>query len=108
MGSDGGGREGDLGVAAGDMGTLSVSGAGMLQVGGLMNVGENGTGTLSITQGGQASSTNGFIGDGSDSNGTVSVAGANSTWSNSGNVYVGGNASGAVGSGQLQIVKDGT
>src|SRR5881394_2398842 len=39
MASDAAASEVDLGVAAGDMGTLSVSGAGMLQVGGLMYVG---------------------------------------------------------------------
>src|SRR6266481_639720 len=36
----------ELGVAAGDVGTLSVSGAGTLQDGGALNVGEGGTGTL--------------------------------------------------------------
>jgi T5SS/PEP-CTERM-associated repeat protein len=79
-------------------------------ISGDLSVGDvfGGNAAVTITQGGQVSSTSGFIGGGSDSNGTVSVAGANSTWSNSGNVYVGGNASGAVGSGQLQIVNDGT
>ena len=67
-----------------------------------------GVGTVSISQGGQVTNTNGFIADGSSSTGHVDVAGANSSWINSGNVFVGGNASGAVGTGDLHLVNNAT
>jgi T5SS/PEP-CTERM-associated repeat protein len=156
MATDAAASEVDLGVAAGDVGTLSVSGGGTL---GPMNIGESGTGTLNITgggvlssgdsvlgtfsgsgtvtvngrgstwtisgdlsvgsgsggigmvtinEGGQVTSDNGFIGNGSASNGTVTVAGGNAAWNNSGNVYVGGDASGAVGTGELHLLNAAT
>ena len=47
----------ELGIAAGDAGTLSTSGSGSLQDEGAMYVGEQGTGTLSITAGASISSS---------------------------------------------------
>jgi T5SS/PEP-CTERM-associated repeat protein len=67
-----------------------------------------GVGTVSISQGGEVTSVNGFIADGSGSSGHVDLAGANSTWSNSGNVFVGGNASGAVGTADLHLLNNAT
>jgi len=81
----------ELGVAAGDVGTLSISGTGTLQDGGALNVGEGGTGTLNITKGGTAS----------DSDATVAPAPARpartrrwtgSTWSHDGAITIGENA----------------
>ena len=63
---------------------------------------------MTISQGGQVTSANGFIADGSSSTGSVQVDGAGSTWTNSGNVYVGGDASGAVGIGELHLTNGGT
>jgi T5SS/PEP-CTERM-associated repeat protein len=122
--SDAGG-DGTLNITAGGvvsngdsvLGTFSghvfvtVEGVGSTwTISGDLSVGDvfGGVGTVSISQRGQVTSNNGFIGDGASSNGNVSVAGANSAWSNSGNVYVGGNASGAVGTGELHVLNDAT
>jgi T5SS/PEP-CTERM-associated repeat protein len=91
-------------------GTVTLNGTGSTwTITGDLSVGDvfGGHGTVSISQGSQISSTNGFIGDGSGSNGTVEVAGANATWNNSGNVYVGGNSTGAVGTGDLHLFNNG-
>src|SRR5436305_2172341 len=82
----------DLGVLTGDVGTLSVSGAGNLQDAGAMNVGQGGSGTLNITEGGIVSDLAATIGAGSGSTGVALVDGAGSTWSNDGGITVGGNA----------------
>ena len=91
-------------------GTVTLNGTGSTwTISGDLSVGDvfGGHGTVSISQGSQISSTNGFIGNGSSSNGTVEIAGANATWTNSGNVYVGGDASGAVGTGDLHLFNNG-
>src|SRR5436309_2493114 len=79
----------DLGVLTGDVGTLSVSGAGNLQDAGAMNVGQGGSGTLNITEGGIVSDLAATIGAGSGSTGVALVDGAGSTWSNDGGITVG-------------------
>jgi T5SS/PEP-CTERM-associated repeat protein len=92
-------------------GNVVVDGVGSTwTISGDLSVGDvsGGNGEMTITQGGQVTCANGFIGDGSGSTGTVEVAGANATWGNSGNLYVGGDASGAVGSGELHLVNNGT
>lgn len=92
-------------------GTVTLDGTGSTwTISGDLSVGDafGGNGTVTISQGGQVTSNNGFIADDASSNGTVEVAGANATWSNTGNVYVGGNASGAAGSGQLHLINNAT
>ena len=95
----------DLGVAAGDVGTLSISGTGNLQDGGTMNVGEAGTGTLNITTGGTVSTggTGSVIGHDPASSGTVTVSGAGSTWTNTASLSI----SDAGGNGILSITGGG-
>jgi T5SS/PEP-CTERM-associated repeat protein len=92
MSSGAAASEVDLGILTGDVGTLSVSGAGNLQDAGAMNVGEGGTGTLNVTEGGIVSDSNAVVGSGSGSTGVALVDGAGSTWSNDGGITVGGNA----------------
>jgi len=91
-------------------GTVTVDGIGSTwTINGDLSVGDvsGGVGTLTVNQGGQVTSTNGFIGDGLGSSGTVEVAGGNATWNNSGNVYVGGNSTGAVSAGDLHLFNNG-
>jgi len=91
-------------------GTVTVDGVGSAwTISGDLSVGDAsaGIGSVSISQGSQVSSTNGFIGAGSGSNGTVGIAGGNAAWQNSGNVYVGGDASGSVGTGDLHLFNNG-
>jgi T5SS/PEP-CTERM-associated repeat protein len=94
MSSGAAASEVDLGVAAGDVGTLSVFGTGNLQDGGAMNVGEAGTGTVTITDGRTVSDSDATVGSGSGSTGFVLVDGAGSTWSHDGGITVGGDAKG--------------
>jgi T5SS/PEP-CTERM-associated repeat protein len=79
----------DLGVAAGDVGTLSISGGGTL---GPMNVGESGTGTLNITAGGIVQDSEATVGADSGSTGTVLVDGVGTTWTLDGTITIGENA----------------
>src|SRR5437773_2949033 len=62
MSSGAAASEVDLGVLVGDAGTLSISGAGSLQGGGAMNMGEAGTGTLNIVEGGTVSDSSAVVG----------------------------------------------
>jgi T5SS/PEP-CTERM-associated repeat protein len=61
-----------------------------------LTVGNNGTGTLTISGGASVSNNNGWVGNGSTGNGTVNVEGTGSTWSNSGTVYVGEGGTGSL------------
>ena len=81
----------ELGVAAGDVGTLSISGGGTL---GSMNIGESGTGTLNITAGGIVQDSEATVGSGSGSTGLVVVDGAGTTWTLDGAITVGGDTTG--------------
>ena len=62
----------------------------------LLSVGTNGTGTLTIANGGVVSNTNGFVGFDTGSQGAVTVTGAGSTWTNSGDLFVGRFGAGAL------------
>jgi T5SS/PEP-CTERM-associated repeat protein len=70
---------------------------------GLLSVGTNGAGTLTITNGGVVSDTDGFIGFAPGSQGAVTVAGAGSTWTNSGALFLG-----RFGAGALTVANGGT
>ena len=82
-----------VGGVAGAIGVVTVSGAGTVWTnGGDLSVGEASSfNRLTITNGAQVMSVNGFIGDavGANSN-VVVVAGTNSLWLTSGNLVVGG------------------
>jgi T5SS/PEP-CTERM-associated repeat protein len=95
----------ELGVAAGDVGTLSISGGGTLLDGGALNIGENGTGTLNITKGGTVSDSDATVGSGSGSTGMVLVDGPGSTWSHDGAIIIGDKANAT---GTLTISNGGT
>ena len=59
-------------------------------------VGNSGSGSLAITDGGAVSNNTAYIGFASSSSGTVTVDGLGSTWTNTGNLYVGYNGSGSL------------
>ena len=76
---------------------------------GFLAVGDEGTGTLAVTNGGTVSNTgNGYIGLFADSSGTANVNGTGSTWTNTGGLFVGGDDMAAAGTGLLQISNGGT
>ena len=69
---------------------------------GLMGAGYSGVGSMTISQGSNVSSTDGYIGYKSGSTGVITVDGDNSTWTNSGNLYVA-----SYGDGTLNITNGG-
>lgn len=73
-------------------------------------VGEAGTGTLTISNGGKVTDVNAAIGQTLDGIGTVTVTGAGSTWANTGTLYVGYDATGAGNAegGTLKVLNGGT
>jgi T5SS/PEP-CTERM-associated repeat protein len=93
----------ELGIAVGDVGTLSTSGSGSLQDEGTVYVGEQGTGALSITAGTSVSSFTFVLGQTPGSNGTATVSGPGSTWTNLNFCFVGSD-----GTGTLNITNGGT
>ena len=83
--------DGYLGYESGSRGTATVDGTGSKWTNySFLYVGNSGTGTLNIQNGGQVSNTTGYLGYNSGSSGTVTVDGTNSKWTNSANLYVGG------------------
>jgi outer membrane autotransporter protein len=71
----------ELGSAAGDSGTVSVSGVGTLNVPNLFDIGFSGTGTLNITTGGKVTARTTRIGSDVGAIGLLSVDGAGSSYS---------------------------
>ena len=77
------------GTAGSDIGMVTVTGAGSTWTeGGDLFVGDSGTGTLLITNGGAVSSGYSEIGNVSGGYGTVTVTGSGSTWTDSSEIYV--------------------
>lgn len=81
---------GNIGTAPGTSGTAEVTGVGSeWTIGASLNVGDLGTGELTISNGGSVSSATGYIGSSYDAIGLASVTGAGSEWVNSGYLAVG-------------------
>ena len=80
-------------------------------VGGNLYVGKTGPGTLDVADGGEVSSSFGFIGSLSGSTGVATIAGSGSQWNNNvhshSGLYIGGTPSGAGGSGTLNLYDSG-
>jgi T5SS/PEP-CTERM-associated repeat protein len=75
--------------------TAMVTGAGSTwTIGGDLNVGVSGTGTLTIEDGGFVSNATGWIGRNATATGTVVVTGAGSNWIQTGDLFVGNDGSG--------------
>ncbi len=98
------GNRGYIGHNAGSSGTATVDGAdSRWDIDGYFYVGNNGAGTLDITNGGSVSTSNTtYIAFGTDATGTVNVNGNDSTW-DSYSLFVGRS-----GAGQLNITNGGT
>ena len=103
-----------LGVNTADAdGTLTIDGAGsqvtttVTSVVGTI-VGNNGTGTLNITNGGSLTNVEGRIGNQPGAVGIALVDGAGSIWTNTGPLRIGGDNSGDGGTGTLTIRNSGT
>ncbi|MEX0613722.1 MAG: hypothetical protein WD229_16505, partial [Pirellulales bacterium] len=97
--------DGVLADAADATASATITGAGStwtMEVGDLY-VGEDGTGTFNILDGGAASNINGHIALDPGSIGTALVSGAGSTWTNSGDLAVGDE-----GQGELTIASGGS
>jgi len=93
-----------LGDSSDFTGTVTVTGSGSTWANsGTLSVGNYGTGTLTIENGGSVSNAAAAVGDKFGSTGTVTVTGAGSTWTSSGTLYVGNS-----GTGTLTIANGGT
>ncbi len=82
---------GYLGLSAGSAGTATVTGAGSTwRIASNLDVGYEGTGKLTIEDGGQVTAKiSSYLGLYASSTGTATVTGAGSTWSIANNLYVG-------------------
>jgi len=100
-----------LGLANGSSGTALVTDAGSKwSLAGALVVGYNGTGNLTITNGGKVTDTDGYVGTTSTTSpvrSSVVVTGTNSTWMNSGTLAVGVGIGYPYGNGTLTISNGG-
>ncbi|ABS65205.1 outer membrane autotransporter barrel domain [Parvibaculum lavamentivorans DS-1] len=88
---------GSAGETAGNSGTVEVDGAGSTwAIGNTLYIGNSGTGTLNVTNGGAVSNNNAAIGTTATGSGTATIDGAGSTWTNSGQLTIGGAGEGAL------------
>jgi len=80
-----------IGGNAGSTGVVNVSGVGSTwNQGGLTYVGLAGSGTLAISNGGSATTSDVYLTAGSNSTGMIVVSGAGSVWNNTGSLYISG------------------
>lgn len=89
-------------TTAGDVNPLPATSP-VWNVGGVLNIGDSGAGTLSVEGGGFVTSTYGQIGVQAGGEGTVTVAGSGSGWLSNSSIYIG-----MFGTGTLDIVDGGT
>ena len=97
-----------IGSDAGSTGEVTVDGnTSAWGVGGALIVAHSGTGTMSVTGGGQISSGYGYVGWAAGSTGDVTVDGNGSLWTTTESLYVGGSDSAAGGTGAVTVSSDG-
>jgi T5SS/PEP-CTERM-associated repeat protein len=82
--------------------SLSVAAAKIFQISQDLTVGGTTGGTLTISNGGQVSNSNAYVGRNSGSTGTVTVDGSGSTWTSSA-LYLAGSDTAAGGTGVLNV-----
>lgn len=91
------GADGYIGANSSSTGTVTVTGTGSSWThAGTVAVGESGTGTLTVANGGTVSNTSAVIGTNAGATGTVAVTGAGSSWTNAGNLTVGQDGTGTL------------
>jgi outer membrane autotransporter protein len=98
----------NIGSSAGSQGTVTVTGTDSTWTNNVgLNIGNSGTGTLTIDNGGAVSNTSANIANNTGSHGAVTVTGAGSTWTSNGKLFIGGNSNGPGGTGLLEIINGG-
>lgn len=85
-----------LGSESGSKGTVIVTGTGSQWDASTLIVGNSGTGTFNLEDGGTVTSRTSALGNRSGSNGTVTVTGAGSQWNNSFSLIVGSDGTGTL------------
>ncbi len=86
-----------IGYKAGASGAVAVDGEGSSWTNtGNLYVGDEGTGSLTISNGGSVTSSSAFIGKDTGGIGTVNVDGKDATWTNSSFLYVGDEGTGSL------------
>jgi T5SS/PEP-CTERM-associated repeat protein len=86
-----------IGYYKGSAGTVTVAGIGSTFVNGAnLSVGNSGSGTLLVANGGSVSNWGGGIGQNTNSFGVATVIGPASTWANTAYLYVGNSGSGTL------------
>ncbi len=98
------GMQGTLGDLAGSSGTMTISGSGSkwsafvnsVTYSGYMNVGRLGSGTLTVTDGGNVTGYRLYIGNEVGSTGTVTLSGSGSQIQMTSNLYVGSEGTGTL------------
>ncbi|WP_158667631.1 autotransporter outer membrane beta-barrel domain-containing protein [Bradyrhizobium guangdongense] len=91
------GVDGYIGASSGATGTVTVTGTGSSWThAGAVAVGESGTGTLMVANGGAVSNASAVIGTNAGATGTVTVTGTGSSWTNAGNLTVGQDGTGTL------------
>ncbi|WP_258584586.1 autotransporter outer membrane beta-barrel domain-containing protein [Mesorhizobium sp. AR02] len=102
-------QTGYVGIAAGSTGTALVTGAGstwnsvVLFVGGYNDIGDSGSGTLTVSNGGSITTSYGEVGAAAGSTGDVTVDGTSSIWNDAKDLIIGYS-----GNGSLTIQNGGT
>ena len=104
------GYRGFLGANAGSFGSALVTDTGSKwDATGSIWVGNSGSGTLEVLNGGSVTSSgNGYLAFSNNTTGSATISGAGSSWSMSDHLYIGGNGVGPGGSGQLVLQNGGT
>ena len=82
--------------SSGGSSVLALDNGASGSISGDLIVGDDGSGTLSIQNGGMVTNTNGFVGNDPNSIGIVTVNGASSQWDNSGELSVGEGSTGTL------------
>ena len=99
---------GILGVDAGSMGNVTVSGTNSRWTqDGVLNIGWSGNGDLNIGAGGLVESQKGVIGRFAGSTGNVLISGANARWAIAEELHVGGKPFGATGGAATMKIENG-
>jgi len=95
---------GRMGYEPNTQGSVSVDGGGSAWNCTYLDVGENGTGYLSIGNGGTvSSSSNTWVGRYAGASGDVYLTGAGTNWTNSGSLYIGGDTAAVGGTGMVRL-----
>jgi len=90
--------QGLVGHTVGSIGTATVNGTGSswANTTGNLTIGNSGTGTLNVQNGGSTTGINAVVGNGNGAVGAATIDGTGSSWTNSSNFYVGNSGTGTL------------